>query len=164
MTFSVASSGRLLPILTGARGSRTARAYEEITGTAVHNAQNLSELAVFPTREALKRLSKLEENWDGYGSDAPSATAIGNAHALIVDTYNRVIGCARRSWVNPHVSASESGEVVFEWWKRDRKLTVYVTPERVQYLRVSGPDIEEDMEDGELVGDQFVGLWLWLNA
>ncbi|WP_133649649.1 hypothetical protein [Paraburkholderia flava] len=165
MNFSSAATNKLLPVFNGGRGSATPQFYQE-RGSADKDVvtRNLAELAVFPVREALKGLVGLPANWDGFGSDAPAAEAIGSAFQLIVEIYRQSASCVHASWVNPHVSASESGEVVFEWWKRDRKLTVYVSAGRAEFLRVGGPNIDVDMEDGELVGAQFVGLWFWLNA
>jgi hypothetical protein len=165
MNAFTATRRQLLPILKGATVSVTPHVYDLRAGRKERVlTDNFAELAVFPARQALKALSALPANWDGFGSDAPSGDAIGKALQLIVEMYRRSTQCAHVSWVNPHVSASEGGEVVFEWWKHDRKLTVYVSSRGAQYLRVGGPDIESDMDDGEIVGAQFVGLWLWLNA
>ena len=69
-------------------------------------------------------------------------------------------------WATPSVTASGRGEVVFEWWNDERKLTVYVPAAgNVSYVKVWGLDVETEMEDGELpptsraLGD----LWAWLQ-
>ena len=162
MNFSSVRTSQLQPVLNGTRSISVPVAPGRLVRPV--DTEHLAELAVFPARQALKALVGLPVNWDGFGSDAPSAEAIGNAFQLIVEMYRQATTCSRATWMNPHVSASESGEVVFEWWKRDRKLTVYVSPERAEFVRVGGPNIDLDMMDGALVGAQFVGLWLWLNA
>jgi hypothetical protein len=49
----------------------------------------------------------------------------------------------------PHVTSSAEGEVVFEWWNDPRKLTVYCTAEDANYVKVWGPDMVTQMEDGD---------------
>lgn len=165
MNYSSVATSLPLPVLTGALGGITPQLYElEGAYERVSVSENLAEVAVFPARQALKALANFPANWDGFGSDAPSGEAVGNALELVVELYRQSTVCLHAQWVNPHVSASESGEVVFEWWRRDRKLTIYVAADRADFVRVGGPNIDADMFDGVLEGSQFVGLWLWLNA
>ncbi len=65
----------------------------------------------------------------------------------------------------PHVTVSPEDEIVLEWWSDDRKLTLYVTSARVDYVRVWGHNIVNDMEDGSVVkGADAVRLWRWLTT
>ena len=51
-----------------------------------------------------------------------------------------------------------------EWWEDQKKLTIYVHPETVEYIKVWGPDIFSDMEDGEVEGaEDYRALWRWLT-
>lgn len=62
----------------------------------------------------------------------------------------------------PHVSLSD-GEVVFEWWRAARKLTVYVNENELQFIRVWGPNIFDEMEEGRLEsGKEERRVWRWL--
>ncbi|WP_371142386.1 hypothetical protein [Burkholderia cepacia] len=165
MSFTATATNQSLPVFNGVDGTGTPAVYKprlaDVNGPAF---SNIAEVAVFPARQTLKAVAALPANWDGFDSDAPSGEAVGRAFQLLVDLYRQSTSCIHAKWVNPHVSASEHGEVVFEWWKRDRKLTIYVGADKTEFLRVGGPNIDSDMFDGELVGTQFVGLWLWLNA
>ena len=68
-------------------------------------------------------------------------------------------------WKTPHISASECGEVTFEWWRDDRKVTLYFGGGAPEYVKVWGPDIVHQMESGALQSsDSFRSLWSWLNA
>jgi hypothetical protein len=51
-------------------------------------------------------------------------------------------------WLKPHVTADAYGDVVFEWWKDERKLTVYASPDTAEYVKAWGPDIDSQMNDG----------------
>ncbi len=52
----------------------------------------------------------------------------------------------------PNVAADADGNVVFEWWEGQRKLTVYIHPESVEHVKVWEPVIFSEMEDGEAEG------------
>jgi hypothetical protein len=165
MSFATTTTGRSLPVFSWVDGTGTPAVYKpRKADTNGLSFANIAEVAVFPARQALKAVAARPENWDGFGSAAPIGEAVGKAFQLLVDLFQQSTSCAHAQWVNPHVSSSEQGEVVFEWWKRDRKLTIYVGAESADFLRVGGPNIDSDMFDGELAGAQFAGLWLWLNA
>lgn len=83
---------------------------------------------------------------------------------------------AGATWTEPHVTANngyatgapQCGEVVFEWWKAERKLTVYIKPEgpsgEVTYVQSWGPNIHTQMCGGEVTNDeQGALLWAWLT-
>jgi hypothetical protein len=68
-------------------------------------------------------------------------------------------------WVSPHITPSDNGEIVFEWWKGDRKVTIYFSPEGVEFIKVWGPRIDVDMESGALESSlAFQSIWSWLGA
>jgi hypothetical protein len=127
---------------------------------------SITSFVLSPTFSAIGKLSHLEEDWDGCGSSKPSPTAIQRAITLVERFYKSIAFAAGipHQWVVPHISASEEGEVVMEWWSNNHKLTVYVGEAVPQYLKVWGPNIATQMADGEIEGSQFLGLWLWLNA
>ncbi len=67
-------------------------------------------------------------------------------------------------WSDPQVSASERGDIVLEWWSGPHKLTLYFGSSSVEYVRVWGPNIESEMDDGPLkTRDEFEALWRWLH-
>lgn len=114
------------------------------------------------TAARLERLSALPPDWDGSGALAPSKRSLLRAGSLLsalhASTARTLI-----NWRSPHVSASETGEVMLEWWYQARKLTLYMGDSRAQYIKVWGPRIEEDMEDGEFDVDTFDRFWAWLH-
>lgn len=63
----------------------------------------------------------------------------------------------------PHVTVTDD-ETLFEWWRDDRKLTFYVTASAVEYVQVWGPDIVNEMVDGELEVPpvNLASVWRWL--
>ena len=108
------------------------------------------------------RLGTRPANWDGNGSAAPNPLSVPKAAALA----ERLILLAGRQnfeWIDPRAGLDESGDVVLEWWRDDRKLTIYVQPDSVEYIKSWGPDIENQMESGLLGETAFAKLWEWLQ-
>lgn len=124
------------------------------------NAANNPRLALLHSR--IDSISTLPKNWDGHGSAKPNSNAIERARQLLEDVYS-FTKATDAGWRNPHISASEEGEIVFEWESGVRQLTVYIGPSDSMYLKSWGPHIENDMEDGKLPHGWEPSLWAWLN-
>ena len=111
----------------------------------------------------LDRLESLQPNWDNRGSLAPSKLTVSVARAWLENLKNAARD-AGRAWNQPHISASEDGEVTFEWWKENRKITLYFGGESIEYVKVWGPNIQTEMDTGQVnLADDFRALWTWLN-
>ena len=126
-----------------------ARNFENPLDSTVHLISHLRHRAV---------------GWDGHNAPAPDPQAIGNARRWIEQAFGEVADKAV-PWREPYVSSDESGNVTFEWWHANHKLTVYVMPEVVEYVQVWGTDIISQMDDGELTRPgQWRALWSWLHT
>lgn len=110
-------------------------------------------------RRELTELGRWPEGWDGYDAAKPNRASIRNADSWISALYRDI----NVLWIEPNVVADAEGDVVFEWWHDEKKLTVYVSPETVEFIKVEGPDIHTDMHDGavETPRDSRM-LWHWL--
>lgn len=108
-------------------------------------------------------VSARKENWDGYGSAAPNEQAVMRAVGIISSFYTEAIQ-RRTGWVNPFVGLSERGDVVFEWWNDQKKLSLYVGPDTTDYVSSWGPHIEEQMDAGAADSSRFGDLWTWLTT
>jgi hypothetical protein len=67
-------------------------------------------------------------------------------------------------WCRPHISSTEDGEIVFEWWRGNRNLTLYFSDTGAEYIEVWGPDIDNDMRSGPLDNWSFANAWLRLQS
>ena len=68
-------------------------------------------------------------------------------------------------WQAPHVSVGADGEMLFEWWRKDRKLSLYFGAEAPDYIKVWGSHLDDQMESGSLpTSAAFRALWDWLHA
>jgi hypothetical protein len=68
-------------------------------------------------------------------------------------------------WQSPHITSTEQREIVCEWWRNDKKLTIYFGDENAEFIKVWGTDIDRDMESGELASEwDIVAAWCWLQS
>ena len=68
-------------------------------------------------------------------------------------------------WTSPHITRSEVGEVVCEWWHAEKKLTVYFGETGIEYIKVWGTDIVAEMESGQLDTElELPALRSWLYS
>ena len=65
-------------------------------------------------------------------------------------------------WNHPHVGLLTDDEIALEWWRGNRKVTVYLTPTGVDYLRSWGPDMDREMSEAPLREQDIDSMWLWL--
>lgn len=111
------------------------------------------------SHSVLDKLATLAANWDSHGSVRPHPVAIERSRQLLEEVFRAT---ATIGWQAPHISASEDGEVVFEWWNGSRKLTLYVGPQETTFLKSWGPHLVDDMADGVLGESWDPLLWTWL--
>ncbi|WP_394782176.1 hypothetical protein [Undibacterium sp.] len=160
-----ATTANFLPLYSPATSS--GQALNQSSAKMLVSWNPISKLVLLSLMDSLSSVGAFEANWDGQGSKKPDALAVARAKILIEDVYNQVESLSYSTgdiWFSPHISASGEGEIVFEWWKDEFKLTIYVGSTGSEYIKVWGSDIFTQMEDGVLAGSQFQGLWLWLNS
>lgn len=118
-----------------------------------------------PLSEVERSISDLltwQEGWDGYEAPEPNHESIKHACSWVRGLYRDV---SKKLWIKPHVSADEEGDVVFEWRKGRRKLTVYVSPESVEYVKVERLDGTLSMREGAIgTPQESRRLWNWLTS
>lgn len=127
--------------------------------------RNVTHLVLLGLRQKLAALQHLPENWDGHGSAKPNPLAIANALGWLEEIYSQIFE-AELEWCAPHITASEDGAVVFEWWRGDHELTLYFGADhQAEFIKVWGTHIKNEMADGQLIEpDGILTLWKWLGA
>ena len=87
------------------------------------------------------------------------------AEAFISDLYE-VTRSTPSTWIIPHITTEEAGEVSLEWWHNGKSLTIFVNPSgQIEYLRAWGPHIWNEMEEGIGPNVQVLqSIWQWLIA
>ena len=124
---------------------------------------SITNLSLQGVRQKLTALQGLPENWDSTGSVKPNPLAISNAMNWLEQMYSQIVS-AQLEWRTPHITASEDGEAVFEWWDGNHKLTVYFGADKAEFIKVWGTHIKNEMTDGQLEVAGILSLWKWLSA
>lgn len=103
-------------------------------------------------------------DWADYDAAPPTSTTAEQAQQWIKELYLDVV-TSGRTWVDPLITASEDGEAMFEWQRRERRLTVRVTETEVTFSRVWGTRPDFQFEDGIAdTAQRRRGLWAWLGG
>jgi hypothetical protein len=112
------------------------------------------------TEESIANLLRWEEGWDGYEAPKPKWASTNAACIWARELYKDVRDAL---WIKPLVTADEEGDVVFEWWRARKKLTVYISSEAAEYVGVERRDTGTEMKDG-VIGTprERRALWNWL--
>jgi hypothetical protein len=121
-----------------------------------------SRFAKLRVQTAIQQVSQRQDNWDGCGSDRPSEAACSRA-VTEASAFVDVAFTADLGWQDPYVGSNESGEVSLEWWRGEKRLTIYVGSEDMHYVCSWGPDINNTMDAGLLTPEGFLQKWRWFR-
>jgi len=141
-------------------GSETAKTLKQQWSEPI--STKIEYLATNRVVVEISRVAKRAKNWDGFGSDQPDRKAVANA-VNAIDTFAQQVSQAGLEWMHPHVGSNEDGEISFEWWNGNKKLTVYVGSEENHYVSSWGHNIDTNMDAGPLPLDGFLKQWRWLR-
>ena len=124
-------------------------------------SNQFARLLTLGSQTKLARIRTLKEDWDGYGSAKPMSEAIANAEARLPELYR--LSTIQGVWREPHISASEAGEISFEWWSGPRKVTMYFGADTVEIIKVWGVNMDTEMDLQQMLTlDSFPAVWAWL--
>lgn len=102
-------------------------------------------------------------DWDGCGSAKPMEAASSRAFAEVTGFIDAAFD-AELGWQDPHVGSNEIGEISFEWWRGEKKLTTYIGPVEIRYVCSWGADINHTMDAGVLPPEGFLQKWRWFRT
>lgn len=111
----------------------------------------------------VRKIGQRVEDWDNNRSAAANHESVSRAISIADRMVEQAEDCGC-SWRDPFVSLDESGNIVFEWWNENKKVTLYVLPEASEFIKSWGTDIETEMMADELHGQEFQDIWRWLNS
>ena len=132
------------------------------TSFSVQDTKEIVRKEISSTLSEIYNLLTWPEGWNGYDACAPKYEAVQYAVHWIELFYQEVMSSGQ-IWIEPNVTASAEGEVVFEWRQEIKNLTVYIGSEIVQYVKDWGTDIDTEMEDGTINSDSMRHrFWQWL--
>lgn len=135
-----------------------------IFNSSIRNAQRIYELSQLEKCfNSLYELKTWSNNWDSYGAKKPKIKSIEKAKKFLSALFHK-INQDSFEWLNPNITADSDGEIVFEWWNKNKTLVIYISNNDVSYVKAHSPEIEE-MEDGCLDDklEKIKSIWAWLN-
>jgi len=94
------------------------------------------------TLAEIDNLLNWPSGWNTYDALAPNPLAVAHAKEWITELY-RCVEQWQLQWLAPNVTACALGDVVFEWWKGQHKVTVLVGAHVVVIFQVTGKDITD---------------------
>lgn len=123
-----------------------------------------NRVQILSTFENLSDLLTWPAGWNAYNALAPDYKAVQYAVHWI-ELFYQEVDASGQKWIEPNVTASAEGEVVFEWWCGTKGLAIYVGNRSAEYLKDWGANINIEMEDGYANSpDIRRDLWTWLMS
>jgi hypothetical protein len=114
------------------------------------------------TERNIHVLRTWSDGWDGYEAPSPNRDSIEHALWWAKELYRDVRDVL---WIEPLITADEEGDVVFEWWRGHKKLTVYISPDTAEYVKVERQETDTKMEDGSIeTARKRREMWNWLRS
>jgi hypothetical protein len=107
---------------------------------------------------------QLKRHISTLSADYPDLSALTILHAeKWLESLGSIVAANQFQWIDPLIQITALNEVVFEWWCRDKKLTIYIEDTNAEYVQVWGPDIDHEMIDGDANRlTDIERLWKWL--
>lgn len=107
---------------------------------------------------------QLKRHISTLSSSYPDLSPLTILHAeKWLESLGSIVVTNQLQWIDPLIQITALNEVVFEWWCRDKKLTIYIEDANAEYLQVWGPDIDHEMIDGDANRlTEIDRLWNWL--
>ncbi len=107
-------------------------------------------------------VGNLEKDYESFGSNYPKTIETGEK---LIDMLHSVALTNNLWWYVPLLNISCDNEIVLEWWNQSKKITIYVSEESIDYIKVWGADMDNEMEDGSIsLEDDLTHLWQWIAS
>ena len=95
-----------------------------------------------------EQIKKIEYSQGPHSYDAaPVSKEIIDRAYEVAKRYQSLCELFKLRWEDPKVSTDDIGNVVFDWAKHNKALSLYITRGYVYYIKAWGPSVLEDMSD-----------------
>lgn len=110
----------------------------------------------------LRELLTWPDGWNSYDALAPDPDAVSHAEQWITEFFHHLMW-SQQQWIAPNITGSGDGEVYFGWYHGQRKLSVYVDKQNIDYVQVWGTGVKAKLTDGYInTIEDMQKLWQWL--
>ena len=114
--------------------------------------------------EKILSLKGCSDNWDGFGSARPKKISIERAINWINYIFLALVSF-QFPWVQPAVGVDEDGDIEFEWWNSDKKLTLDINETEIYFTQIDGPGLSPKITQRsflDLTENERVSLIQWI--
>ena len=126
----------------------------------------------------LHAISNRKFDWDDNRSAAIKANSLQNAEKIIPNMFECILQHynyrTQNGWIEPYISSDEDGDVTLRWSIGNKRLYMVISDDSINYLKVSGNDINAEMIDGFMNINEslnnsdkhakvYTELWKWLT-
>lgn len=108
----------------------------------------------------LNIIAKREYNWDDNMSSGTNVKSLNYAKIILVEILKSVTKIYE--WIEPYISSDEYGDITARWRNGIKDLHVFISENEIGYLKVWGPNMNDEMETGTVVKGEYLELWKWL--
>ncbi len=129
-----------------------------VVSSEATQARPLHPFSMLDIDQGMNKIANLMQG----DSRVPTQRAVESASEWLYLAFDRVNKLG--GWCRPHISSTEAGEVVFEWWRHERKLTLYFGDDGAEYIEVWGTNIDDEIASGPLTNWSFSNAWLRLQS
>ena len=95
------------------------------------------------------------------GVTPPYPEALCLAKVWAVNLYGEV-KAQEKVWIPPHITVQDGGDVVFEWWRGQKSLSVFASVNYVWFLQSGGTNSEQTEGDAS-TEEMRRAIWEWLT-
>ncbi|MDE3015727.1 MAG: hypothetical protein KGI29_02240 [Pseudomonadota bacterium] len=111
--------------------------------------------------DEINLLHSWTRNWDGNGSAKPKSVSIKNAKNWGRKIYS-LVAQHDYEWRKPFISTDEEGDLVLEWWYKDRNLTLDISGNEVIFSETRNADNSPKITTGILTNTALPSKLRWL--
>lgn len=123
----------------------------------LHTPDALQEEAAYPLPDSV---TTAFDNLSA-GVTPPYPKALRLAKAWLENLYGE-IKTQEKVWILPHITVQDGGDVVFEWWKGQKSLSIFASVDEVWFLQSAGSTSEQTEGDAGTEEARRT-IWQWLT-
>ncbi len=131
---------------------------------SIERLRDANYLQIAETLKTIAALEHIDTDWDGTEGETPSPITIVTAQGMLT-SLAALVAREHMPWIDPHISVTPFGDIIFEWWGEDKQLSIYISGDEAEYIQTWGEDDSVDQIDGDATSDETRWkFWSWFTA
>lgn len=134
--------------------------FHDFRDITIHKDRNINDTYIENILNKIDSISTRGYNWDDNGSEAVNTISLNTSKRVLIDIFVNVI--EKYNWIEPYISSDEYGDITARWRNGIKDLHVFISEKEIEYLKVWGADMNDEMETGTVIKGKYLELWKWL--